>query len=159
MFFLSKLNYSIDVIRGVNLFAWGMRKITKLYSQTNYIWPQFWFLWFNWHSEAPGVNFGLAPRALRFTALTVMGIRGLNPYARYLENPPLRGSFKHTDLRDEFKVLIASRHKDQPLSLSIRKKRWGLESWIKDLFTIHFWHRKSLSENIYIQRWCKIKEY
>ena len=40
---------------------------------------------------------------------------------RYFENPPPTASFNHIDLRDEFKVLIASQHKERHSSVSLRK--------------------------------------
>lgn len=135
----------------------GMREIIKLCSQTNYIWPQFWFLLFNWHSEPAGGNLGLAPRGLSFTALTHSNRnQGIKPLCVALKIHLLTASLKHIDLRDEFKVLTTNLRNDQHLSLSIRKEWWDLESWIKDLFSTYFWHRKSSSENICIQRWCQI---
>ena len=59
----------------------GMRKMIKLCSQTNYIWPRFWFLFCLIGTlRQQGVNLGSATRGFRLTALTqVMGIKGLNP--------------------------------------------------------------------------------
>lgn len=72
------------------------------------------------HSEAAGAEFGLVPRGLRFRALTIMGIRGLNHFVLF-DNPPLLADFKHIGLTDEFKVLISSQPKELRLSLSISK--------------------------------------
>lgn len=57
----------------------GMRRIIKLYSQTNYIWPRFQLLLFNWHFQHQGVNLGSAAEGFTVTALGSNGNRGIKP--------------------------------------------------------------------------------